>query len=191
MRKILLWSWKTVMIIHQISEIIKKAIEEEGGNFALVHKVRARSGLSRESFDRAIDYLAHSDQRYKIELMGGDPSLLTEQEIADCIKKDGTLFITMAWREDVEEELPKPMPVEKQPIPEPVFEKRKIARAYPARGRKYRKIKQIPYDLQKIQIPGRLPRWMISALENQGDIGKILEEILLQSGLKQEDSEKS
>ncbi len=163
------------MIIHHISEIIKKAIKGEGGDFALIHKVREQSGLTRESFDRAIDYLAHSDQGYKIELMGGDPSLLTEQEISDCITKDGTLFITMAWREET-------------PETEPVFlEKRKIARAYPARGKKYRKIKRIPYDLQKIPVPGCLPRWMITELQNHGEPGAVLEEILLRSGIKKDD----
>jgi len=173
------------MIIHQISEIIKKAIKGEGGDFALIHKVRERSGLTRESFDRAIDYLAHSDQGYKIELMGGDPSLLTEQEISDCITKDGTLFITMAWREETSERFPEPEFAEEFQQPEPVFlEKRKIARAYPAHGKKYRKIKRIPYDLQKIPIPGRLPRWMITELQNRGEPGAVLEEILLRSGIK-------
>jgi len=183
------------MILHHISEIIKKAIQEEGGDFALIHKVRERAGLTRESFDRAIDYLAHSDQGYKIELMGGDPSLLTEQELADCIKKDGILFITMAWREGVPvpeciEELMPPELAEEIPQPESVSsEKRNIARAYPARGKKYRKVKQIPYDLQKIPIPGRIPRWMVKEIQKRGEPGAVIEEILLQAVIKKDDSE--
>ena len=59
-----------------------------------IDKLRAWAKMNRETFDQAILNLAR-DQ--KIELVGGDTSNMTEQEIKDLIQIDDMLFVNIIW----------------------------------------------------------------------------------------------
>jgi hypothetical protein len=68
----------------------------QGYDFVRIHRLRDALGWPREHFDQALmDLMA----TYAVELHGGDPSLLTPDELRDSFTdRHGTLYITMSWR---------------------------------------------------------------------------------------------
>ncbi len=78
--------------------VFKKAFDEaaEGGNFVRIHRIRERLGWSRQRFDNMLNRLRAD---FSIQLHGGDPSVLSEQQIADSFTDEkGRLRITATWR---------------------------------------------------------------------------------------------
>lgn len=66
-----------------------------GRNFIRIHRLRSHLRWSARRFDRVLRNLVRA---HTVELHGGDPSQLTEKEIADSYSdKNGTLFITLTW----------------------------------------------------------------------------------------------
>lgn len=66
-----------------------------GRRFIRIHRVRELLGWPVEKFDRVLEKLMAD---YTIELHGGDPSRLTDQEIRDSYTDaSGTLYITLTW----------------------------------------------------------------------------------------------
>lgn len=67
----------------------------KGRGFVRIHRIREDLNWSRERFDRMlIDLMAD----YTIELHGGDPTTLTEQEIKDSFTdENGLLYINVTW----------------------------------------------------------------------------------------------
>ncbi|MCI0526980.1 MAG: hypothetical protein L0Y56_05930, partial [Nitrospira sp.] len=68
----------------------------KGRGFVRIHRIRELLNWTRERFDRVLmDLMAD----YIIELHGGDPSILTEQEIRNSfMDENGMLYITLTWR---------------------------------------------------------------------------------------------
>lgn len=76
----------------------KAAYEAEGrgARYVRIHRVRQRLAWPRERFDRL---LAELRGEYTIDLHGGDPSLMSETEIADSyIDENNLLHLTLTWR---------------------------------------------------------------------------------------------
>lgn len=68
----------------------------KGGGFVRLHRIREALGWSREAFDRVLETLVAG---YHVELHGGDPSRLSEAEVADSYQDArGTLYLTVSWR---------------------------------------------------------------------------------------------
>lgn len=56
--------------------------------------LRAMSGMERHEFDTAIKELARAR---RLELVGGDTSGMTDEQIEDLIKVDGDIFVNVVW----------------------------------------------------------------------------------------------
>lgn len=56
--------------------------------------LRAMSGMGRDEFDSAIKELARDG---RLELVGGDTSGMTDEQIDDLVKADGELFVNIVW----------------------------------------------------------------------------------------------
>jgi|GEM_PF-1219742 len=67
----------------------------KGRGFVRIHRIRTALNWADETFDRLLKDLMAA---YVIELHGGDPSTLSENEIRQSFVDDGgTLYITMSW----------------------------------------------------------------------------------------------
>lgn len=65
-------------------------------SFIRIHKLREKSSWGRERFDKALKSLSVSG---KIQLLGGDPSELTQEEIENSyVDSKGRLRIMITWR---------------------------------------------------------------------------------------------
>jgi hypothetical protein len=68
----------------------------KGRNFVRIHRIRDTLQWPEKTFDTVLTSLM---QNYTVELHGGDPSSMTETEIADSYKDEqGRLFLTISWR---------------------------------------------------------------------------------------------
>jgi hypothetical protein len=75
----------------------KEAYNEigKGRGFVRIHRIREYLDWSREHFDNTLMELMGD---YTIELHGGDPSIMTEQEIKDSYTdENGLLYINLTW----------------------------------------------------------------------------------------------
>ncbi|MDM8518046.1 hypothetical protein QUF76_17760, partial [Desulfobacterales bacterium HSG16] len=67
-----------------------------GRNFVLIHLIREYLKWPEERFDQVLAQLAG---QYRIELQGGDPSAMTQKQIAGSFTDEkGRLRITVSWR---------------------------------------------------------------------------------------------
>ena len=67
----------------------------KGRGFVRIHRVREALGWPHETFDGLLRDLMAA---YVIELHGGDPSALSENEICKSfVDENGTLYITLSW----------------------------------------------------------------------------------------------
>lgn len=67
-----------------------------GRNFVLIHLIREHLKWSEERFNQVLAKLAG---QYRIELQGGDPSAMTQKQIAGSFTDEkGRLRITVSWR---------------------------------------------------------------------------------------------
>lgn len=68
----------------------------QGRSFVRIHRLRDALPWPRERFDRVLQALV---AEYTVELHGGDPSVLTAEEIRQSFTAvDGTLYIALSWR---------------------------------------------------------------------------------------------
>ncbi|MCP4349036.1 MAG: hypothetical protein GY795_26445 [Desulfobacterales bacterium] len=56
--------------------------------------LRAASGMNREEFDKAVLELAGNQE---IELVGGDTSDMTDEQIRDLLKTGDNIFVNIVW----------------------------------------------------------------------------------------------
>ena len=67
-----------------------------GRNFVRIHRLRGALPWPRERFERVLGELVAD---YTIELHGGDPSIMTAEELRQSFTAaDGTLYIALSWR---------------------------------------------------------------------------------------------
>jgi hypothetical protein len=67
-----------------------------GRSFVRIHRLRDALPWPRARFDRVLRVLLAD---YTVELHGGDPSVMTEEELRHSFTDaDGTLYIAMSWR---------------------------------------------------------------------------------------------
>jgi hypothetical protein len=67
-----------------------------GRSFVRIHRLRDALPWPREQFDRVLRALRAA---YTVELHGGDPSVMTEEELRHSFTDaDGTLYIALSWR---------------------------------------------------------------------------------------------
>ena len=67
-----------------------------GRSFVRIHRLRDALPWPRERFDRVLQALVAD---YTVELHGGDPSVMTEEELRHSFTDaDGTLYIALSWR---------------------------------------------------------------------------------------------
>jgi len=67
-----------------------------GRSFVRIHRLRDALPWPRERFDGVLRALLAD---YTVELHGGDPSVMTEEELRHSfIDADGTLYIALSWR---------------------------------------------------------------------------------------------
>jgi hypothetical protein len=68
----------------------------KGRNFVRIHRIRESLQWPEKTFDNVLTSLM---KNYTVELHGGDPSTMSEKEIADSYKdENGRLFLTISWR---------------------------------------------------------------------------------------------
>ncbi|WP_207679644.1 hypothetical protein [Desulfonema magnum] len=68
----------------------------KGRSFVRIHRIREHLNWPKEHFDRVLRYLRRN---YVIQLQGGDPSLMTDQEINDSfIDENGIFYVTVTWK---------------------------------------------------------------------------------------------
>jgi len=68
----------------------------QGRSFVRIHRLRDALPWARERFDRVLETLAAD---YTIELHGGDPSVMTAEELRQSFTAgDGMLYIALSWR---------------------------------------------------------------------------------------------
>ncbi len=68
----------------------------QGRSFVRIHRLREALPWPRERFDRLLLTLL---AEYSVELHGGDPSLMTAEDIRQSYSSaDGTLYIALSWR---------------------------------------------------------------------------------------------
>jgi hypothetical protein len=68
----------------------------KGRNFVRIHRIRDALKWPENTFDAVLKSLM---QNYTIELHGGDPSSMSEEEIIGSYKDEkGRLFLTISWR---------------------------------------------------------------------------------------------
>jgi hypothetical protein len=67
-----------------------------GRSFVRIHRLRDVLPWPRERFDRVLRALLMD---YTVELHGGDPSVMTDEELRHSFTDaDGTLYIALSWR---------------------------------------------------------------------------------------------
>lgn len=59
-----------------------------------IDRLRAAAGMKPDEFDEALSELAREQ---KIELLGGDTSAMSEEQIKALIKSEDTFFVNMIW----------------------------------------------------------------------------------------------
>jgi len=70
----------------------------QGRSFVRIHRLRDALPWPREQFERVLERLAAD---YTIELHGGDPSVMTREELHQSFTAtDGMLYIALSWRGD-------------------------------------------------------------------------------------------
>jgi hypothetical protein len=68
----------------------------QGRSFVRIHRLRDALPWPRQQFERMLEALAAD---YTIELHGGDPSVMTTEELRQSFTTaDGTLYIALSWR---------------------------------------------------------------------------------------------
>lgn len=68
----------------------------QGRSFVRIHRLRDALPWPRERFDRVLQALVAD---YTVELHGGDPSVMTAEELRQSFTAaDGTLYIALSWR---------------------------------------------------------------------------------------------
>jgi len=68
----------------------------KGRNFIRIHRIREHLNWPGDQFDAVMKSLV---QNYQVELHGGDPSSMSDDEIANSFKdENGQLFLTISWR---------------------------------------------------------------------------------------------
>ena len=68
----------------------------QGRSFIRIHRLRDALPWPRERFERVLQALVAD---YTVELHGGDPSVMTEEELRySFTAADGTLYIALSWR---------------------------------------------------------------------------------------------
>jgi hypothetical protein len=68
----------------------------QGRSFVRIHRLRDALPWPRERFDRLLQALVAD---YTVELHGGDPSVMTQEELRHSFTvADGTLYIALSWR---------------------------------------------------------------------------------------------
>jgi hypothetical protein len=68
----------------------------QGRSFVRIHRLRDALQWPRERFERVLRELVAD---YTLELHGGDPSMMTEEELRQSFTAaDGTLYIALSWR---------------------------------------------------------------------------------------------
>jgi len=68
----------------------------QGRSFVRIHRLRDALPWPREHFERVLRELAAD---YTLELHGGDPSMMTDEELRQSFTAaDGTLYIALSWR---------------------------------------------------------------------------------------------
>ncbi|MGE3538199.1 MAG: hypothetical protein AB7N91_12310 [Candidatus Tectimicrobiota bacterium] len=68
----------------------------QGRSFVRIHRLREALPWPRERFDRLLRALLAD---YSVELHGGDPSLMTAEDLRQSYTAaDGTLYIALSWR---------------------------------------------------------------------------------------------
>ena len=67
-----------------------------GRSFVRIHRLRDALPWPRERFERVLRALLAD---YTVELHGGDPAVMTEEELRhSCTDADGTLYMALSWR---------------------------------------------------------------------------------------------
>ena len=67
-----------------------------GRSFVRIHRLRDALPWPRERFERVLRELVAD---YTLELHGGDPSVMTAEELRQSFTAaDGTLYIALSWR---------------------------------------------------------------------------------------------
>jgi hypothetical protein len=70
----------------------------QGRNFVRIHRLRDALPWPQEQFDQVLERLAAD---YTIELHGGDPSVMTREELQQSFTaSDGMLYLALSWRGD-------------------------------------------------------------------------------------------
>lgn len=59
-----------------------------------IDRLRIEARMKPDEFDQALSELAREQ---KIELLGGDTSAMSEEQIRNLIKAEDTLFVNMIW----------------------------------------------------------------------------------------------
>ena len=68
----------------------------QGRSFVRIHRLRDALPWPRARFERVLRELLAD---YTVELHGGDPSVMTEEELRHSFTDaDGTLYIALSWR---------------------------------------------------------------------------------------------
>jgi len=68
----------------------------QGRRLVYIHQIREHLNWQRERFDRVLRELRSN---YTIQLQGGDPSVMTEEEIRNSFADErGNLHISLSWR---------------------------------------------------------------------------------------------
>ena len=68
----------------------------QGRSFVRIHRLRDALPWPRERFERVLRGLLAD---YTVELHGGDPAVMTAEELHDSFTDaDGTLYIALSWR---------------------------------------------------------------------------------------------
>lgn len=47
---------------------------------------------------------------------------------------------------------------------------------------------KLPSHLKRVHVPARIQKWMVDQLKEQGEVGAVLEEILIKAGFKYRES---
>ena len=80
-----------------LKEKLKQAYLDIGNGrpFVMIHEIRERLNMDRQTFDATLKSLARSGE---IELTGGDPSSMTDQQIKDSYIDDlGHDLYSICW----------------------------------------------------------------------------------------------
>lgn len=77
--------------------LIRDLIAKHGGQSGTARIDRVRSDYPYDDFD---DTVIMAAKRYIVELVSGDPTTMTREEIDNCMKIDKFQYLNMLWHED-------------------------------------------------------------------------------------------